>query len=128
AVAALRPIVPRDARIAAPARRTEEVDKMLGGFQLNLTLTSLVSLFVGMFLIYNTVSASVVRRQHEIGILRSLGVTRNEIRTLFLGEAVVLGAIGSVLGLIGGLGLARGLVGAVSETISSLYVLVSVRE
>jgi putative ABC transport system permease protein len=127
-IAQLRAILPKDARVAAPARRTEEVDKMLGGFQLNLTMMSLVSMFVGMFLIYNTVSASVVRRQHEIGILRSLGVTRNEIRTLFLAEALVLGAIGSLLGLVGGLVLARTLVRAVSATISSLYVLVSVRD
>jgi putative ABC transport system permease protein len=128
AIAALRRFLPQDARVASPARRTEEVDKMLGGFQLNLTMMSLVSVLVGMFLIYNTVTASVVRRKHEIGILRSLGVTRNEIRMLFLGEATVLGAIGSILGLIGGVILARLLVGAVSTTISSLYVLVSVRE
>ena len=125
---ALRAILPKDARVAAPARRTEEVEKMLGGFQLNLTLTSLVSLFVGMFLIYNTVSASVVRRQHEIGILRSLGVTRREVRMLFLAEAIVLGGIGALLGLLGGFALARLLTSAVSATISSLYVLVSVRE
>ncbi|HEX8076413.1 MAG TPA: ABC transporter permease, partial [Chthoniobacterales bacterium] len=64
-LARLREILPKDARVAPPARRTEQVDKMLGGFQLNLTMMSLVSMFVGMFLIYNTVSASVVRRQHE---------------------------------------------------------------
>lgn len=127
-VAALRAIIPKDARVAAPSRRTGEVEKMLGGFQLNLALTSLVSLFVGMFLIYNTVSASVVRRQHEIGILRSLGVRRGEIRMLFLAEAIVLGAIGASLGLLGGLALARVLTSAVSATISSLYVLVSVRD
>lgn len=127
-IAGLREILPKDARVAAPAQRTEEVDKMLGGFELNLTAMSLVSLLVGMFLIYNTVSASVVRRHHEIGILRSLGVTRREIRALFLSEAVVLGAIGSLLGLIGGLLLAQVLVGTVAETISSLYVLVQVRE
>jgi putative ABC transport system permease protein len=127
-ISALRGILPKDARVAAPAQRTEEVEKMLGGFELNLTAMSLVSLLVGMFLIYNTVSASVVRRHHEIGILRSLGVTRNEIRALFLSEAVVLGAIGSLLGLIGGLLLAQVLVGTVAETISSLYVLVHVRE
>ena len=128
AISALRSIVPKDARIAPPARRTEEVDKMLGGFQLNLTMTSLVSMFVGMFLIYNTVSASVVRRQHEIGILRSLGVTRREVRILFLAEAIVLGGLGAFLGLIGGFVLARLLTTAVSATISSLYVLVNVRE
>jgi putative ABC transport system permease protein len=126
--AELRKILPPDATIAAPARRSEQVEKMLSGFELNLTAMSLVSLLVGMFLIYNTVSASVLRRQHELGILRSLGVTRNEVRALFLGEALVLGAIGIAVGLGCGLLLARGLVGAVSSTISSLYVLLSVRE
>lgn len=127
-IAALRKVLPGDARVAAPQQRTEEVEKMLGGFELNLTAMSLVSLLVGMFLIYNTVSASVVRRHHEIGILRSLGATRREVRALFLAEAITLGAIGSFLGLIGGLLLARFLVGAVTETISSLYVRVNARE
>jgi len=127
-VETLRSILPPDAMIATPAQRGEQVANMLGGFQLNLTAMSLVSLLVGMFLIYNTVSASVVRRRSEIGVLRSLGVTRGEIRALFLGEALALGAIGVALGMIAGLLLARMLVGTVSETISSLYVLLSVRE
>lgn len=125
--ASLRKILPADAIVATPARRGEQVGKMLGGFQLNLTAMSLVSLLVGMFLIYNTVSASVVRRRSEIGILRSLGTTRNEVRALFLGEAFVLGFLGVIVGVFGGLLLARALVGTVSETISSLYVLLQVR-
>jgi putative ABC transport system permease protein len=124
----LRKLLPKDATVAVPARRTEEVEKMLGGFELNLAAMSLLSLVVGMFLIYNTVSASVARRRHEIGILRSLGVTRGEVRAFFLGEAIVLGSIGAFLGLAGGLFLARLLVGAVAETISSLYVLVNVQQ
>jgi putative ABC transport system permease protein len=120
--------LPSDCTVAAPAQRGEQVGKMLAGFQLNLQAMSLVSLLVGMFLIYNTIEASVIRRRNEIGILRSLGVTRTEVRWLFLGEAVVLGAIGIVSGLAGGYLLARALVGTVTDTISSLYVLVSVRE
>jgi putative ABC transport system permease protein len=127
AVSELRKFLPSDATVAAPAQRTDEVNKMLGGFELNLSAMSLLSLVVGMFLIYNTVSASVARRRREIGILRSLGVTRNEVRALFLGEAIVLGSIGAFLGLAGGVLLARLLVGAVTETIASLYVLVNVR-
>jgi putative ABC transport system permease protein len=122
----LRAIVPPDATVAPPVQRSQQVEKMLSGFELNLTAMSLVSLLVGMFLIYNSVSASVVRRRHEIGILRSLGVTRGELRALFLGEAVFFGIVGSVLGAVGGLLLARGLVQVVAGTISSLYVLVNV--
>lgn len=124
--ARLREILPADVVVATPARRGEQVGKMLGGFELNLTAMSLVSLLVGIFLIYNTVSASVVRRRAEIGILRSLGVTRNEVRALFLGEALLLGGVGSCVGLIGGVVLAHGLIGTVAGTISSLYVLVNV--
>ena len=126
--AELRKIVPADVTVAAPAQRGEEVEKMLAGFQLNLAAMSLVSLLVGMFLIYNTIEASVVRRRNEIGILRSLGATRAEVRWLFLGEAAVLGLGGIALGMIGGYFLARALVGTVAETISSLYVLVSVQQ
>ncbi len=125
---ALRTKLPPDVTVAAPAQRGEQVGKMLSGFQLNLQAMSLVSLLVGMFLIYNTIEASVIRRRHEIGILRSLGVTRGEVRALFLGEAAVLGLVGILLGLAGGYFLARALVGTVAETISSLYVLLSVRE
>jgi putative ABC transport system permease protein len=117
-----------DITVAAPARRSREVEKMLAGFQLNLTAMSLVSLLVGMFIIYNTIEASVVRRRVEIGILRSLGVSRGEIRGLFLAEAGALGLIGIGLGLVAGYFLARALVGTVTETISSLYVLLSVRQ
>ncbi len=125
---ALRKIVPPDATVAAPAQRGEEVGKMLAGFQLNLAAMSLVSLLVGMFLIYNTIEASVVRRRSEIGILRSLGATRSEVRWLFLGEAAALGLVGIGAGMMGGYFLARALVGTVAETISSLYVLVHVRQ
>ncbi|HEY1771516.1 MAG TPA: FtsX-like permease family protein [Chthoniobacterales bacterium] len=122
---ALRVFLPADVTVAPPARRTEEVDKMLAGFQLNLTAMSLVSLLVGMFLIYNTVEASVLRRRKEIGILRSLGATRTEVCALFLGEAAALGLVGVAAGMAGGYFLARALVGAVAGTISQLYVLVS---
>jgi putative ABC transport system permease protein len=86
----------------------------------------MVSLLVGVFLVYNTISASVARRRVEIGILRSMGTTRAEIRFLFLGEALVFGVFGIVLGMAGGVALARILTGAVAQTISSLYVLLSI--
>ena len=126
--AELRKKLPSDITVAAPAQRGEQVEKMLAGFQLNLEAMSLVSLLVGMFLIYNTIEASVVRRRSEIGILRSLGVTRREIRWLFLGEAAILGAIGIAVGMAGGYLLAHALVGTVADTISSLYVLLSVQQ
>ena len=125
---AARALVPSNVVVAAPQQRSEQIGKMLASFQLNLTALSLVSLLVGMFLIYNTVSSAVVRRRREIGILRAIGTSRREIRALFLGEALVFGIPGVILGILAAFPLAGLLVGAVGQTISSLYVLVSIEK
>jgi len=122
----LNTILPPGLRAEAPRQRSFQVQNMLSAFQLNLTALSMVSLLVGVFLIYNTISASVARRRVEIGILRSIGATRWEVRLLFLGEALLLGICGMALGAVGGVALARILTGTVAETISSLYVLLSI--
>ena len=105
-----------------PARRGEQVEHMLAAFHLNLTALSWVALVVGLFLVYNTVTISVIARREEIGVLRALGVTRAQVLLLFLGEAAVLGLAGGVLGL----GLARAMadaaVGLTSSTVSTLYI------
>ena len=123
--AAARAVVPHDVVVAAPQQRSEQIGKMLSSFQLNLTALSLVSLLVGMFLIYNTVSASVLRARREIGILRAIGTSCREIRALFLGEALVFGIPGIILGILAAFPLAGFLVGAVGQSISSLYLAVS---
>ena len=94
---AVRRIVPADARVAPPAARSQEMESMLGAFQLNITAMSLVSVIVGMFLICNSVGAAVIRRRVEIAILRANGVTRGEIRRLFLGEAALEAIAGVAL-------------------------------
>jgi putative ABC transport system permease protein len=122
----IRQLLPPDAIVNPPADRSEQVEQMVAGFQLNLTALSLVSLTVGMLLVYNTMTASVVRRRAEIGILRALGVSREKVRWLFLGEAALYGIVGCIVGCAGGIALARILVRTVSRTISNLYVLVSI--
>jgi len=124
--AAIRKLVPETVSVAPPAQRNRQVGQMLQAFQLNLSALSLVALLVGMFLVFNTVSASVVRRRQEIGILRSNGASRLQIRALFLGEAALYGVLGLIAGGVGGVLLANVLVGAVGQTISSLYILLSI--
>ncbi|MHA3770098.1 ABC transporter permease [Verrucomicrobiota bacterium sgz303538] len=127
AVAAeLDKLLPPDLHAQPPRQRSSQLQRMVSAFQLNLTALSMVSLLVGVFLVYNTVSASVTRRRREIGILRAMGATQNEVRALFLGEACVFGFFGIVLGCVAGFLLAPLLAGAVGKTISSLYVLVSI--
>ena len=123
----LRAKLPPGTVVEAPDRRNRQVERMLGAFQLNLTALSLISLLVGMFLIYNTVAAAVVRRRYEIGVLRALGLGRWQVQVLFIGEALLLGLAGLALGLGLGIVLAGWLVGAVSQTITSLYILTSIQ-
>jgi putative ABC transport system permease protein len=122
----IRQLVPPDAVVQAPGERSGQVEHLLSGFELNLTALSMISLLVGAFLIYNTVTASVVRRRSEVGILRALGASRAKIRWLFLGEAAIYGMIGSVAGCSGGVLMSNFLVRAVSKTVTNLYVLTTV--
>jgi putative ABC transport system permease protein len=100
---------------------------MTAAFRLNLTALSLLALVVGMFLIYNTMTFSVVQRRLLFGILRSLGVTQREVVVLVLGEALIAGSIGAVLGLALGLALGQSAVQMVTQTINDLYFVLTVR-
>jgi putative ABC transport system permease protein len=107
--------------VRRPIQRSQQVESMVGAFQMNLSVLSMVGLLVGIFLIYNTVSFTVAQRRREVGILRAIGMSEPMVVGLFLAEAGVFGVMGGVLG--GGLGLLLGdmLVGMVGRTIHDLY-------
>jgi putative ABC transport system permease protein len=105
-----------------PARRGEQVEHMLASFHTNLTALSWIALIVGLFLVYNTVTISVIARRSEIGTLRALGVSRRQILALFLGEAAALGAVGIALGLALARVLADAAVSLTASTVSTLYI------
>ncbi|MBC8161254.1 MAG: ABC transporter permease [Roseiflexaceae bacterium] len=116
-----------DTRLSQPSARTDAIQQMTAAFELNLTALSLLALIVGMFLIYNTMTFSVVQRRGQIGTLRCIGVSRGQVFGLVLGEALAVGLVGSLLGLVLGVALGRGLIGLVTQTINDLYFVVSVR-
>jgi putative ABC transport system permease protein len=76
------------------------------GLELGFALGGVGALVVGLFLVYNALSVSVAERRHDIGILRSVGATRGQIAGLFVGEAALLGLVGSLLALPVGYALA----------------------
>ncbi|HQZ38515.1 MAG TPA: FtsX-like permease family protein [Vicinamibacterales bacterium] len=122
ALAAINARLPDGLAAQRPGRRGEQVERMLAAFHLNLTALSWVALVVGLFLVYNTVTISVIARRDEIGMLRALGVTRRQVLALFLGEAAVLGLAGTVVGIGLGRALADAAVGLTSSTVSTLYI------
>ena len=118
----LRPLLPSDATIAPPSRRTRQVDIMLSAFTLNLTALSLVSLMVGMFFVGNTAAAAVVRRRVSHGILRAVGTGRSMILGMVLAEAALCGLAGSLLGVLMAPLLAGILAAPVAQTVTALYL------
>lgn len=111
-------------RVVTPAAREAEARDLLAAFRLNLTALSLVSVVVGLFLVHESVHASLLRRRVELGVLRALGATRGQVLALLLaGDVAVLGVLGSALGVLLGIGVARVALGAVSATLTNLYLL-----
>ncbi len=121
-------VLPPGAQILRSSSRSQTTEEMTRAFRLNLTALSLLALVCGVFLIYNTMTFSVVQRRTLIGTLRALGVTRGQIFSLVLGEAAVVGVLGTALGLGAGVLLGRGLVRLVTQTINDLYFVLTVRE
>jgi len=108
-------------RIQSVKQREKMFESMLSAFRLNLEALSLLALFVGVFLIYNTTMFIVVSRRRDAGILRSLGASKREIAKAFLSEILILGTAGGALGGLLGFFLSRFLTGLVGATISNLY-------
>jgi putative ABC transport system permease protein len=118
----VRATLPAGYRIEKPGTRSEENQRMLRAFRWNLRVLSYISLVVGAFLIYNTISVSVVRRRNEIGVLRAVGASRRRVLWLFLGEALLFGVAGSLVGIAFGRVMAEGAVSLIADTVNSLYV------
>jgi len=127
-LAAVEAVLPPGATLQPAAARQNAVRQMTAAFEFNLTALSLLALVVGMFLIYNTVTFSVVQRRPLFGVLRCLGATGGQLFALILGEAIVLSLIGSLLGLGLGVLLGRGVVGLITQTINDFWFVVNVRD
>src|SRR4051794_3509986 len=121
AEAPIRAALPPAVMIQKPGSRSDENQRMLRAFRWNLRVLSYISLVVGAFLIYNTISVSVVRRRAEIGILRAIGAARSAILGLFLVEALLFGVAGAALGVFLGRILAGGAVRLIAGTVNALY-------
>jgi putative ABC transport system permease protein len=80
-----------------------------GDFAATTALIAAVALFAGAFLIFNTLSMTVVERVRELGLLRAAGATRGQLTTYILLQASVIGVVGSAVGLLAGGALATGI-------------------
>lgn len=117
----LRQIMPSDIMIGTPETRSNQAEKMTRSFEYNLLALTLIALMVGMFLIYNTMTITVLRRRPEIGVMRALGVKRSTILNMFLWETIFIGGLGTTCGVVLGGFLAQGALAAVAQTFQYFY-------
>ncbi len=113
--------------VLEPASRDSSVQRrMTAAFHTNLQAMGLLALLVGALLVYNTMTFSVLRRRRLLGLLRVLGATRGDLFRLVFGESLLLGVLGSGLGLLLGVVLGQGLVQLVTRTVNDLYFVLTV--
>ena len=108
--------------VLVPAAAEDQILRELTrAFNTNLTALGLLALVVGMFLIYSTISFTIVQRWRAIAVLRAIGLDRRELLTTLLGEALAIGVVGTLLGLWLGRELSEGLLELVLRTLDDLY-------
>ena len=120
-VAKLRAALGDGFEIGPPSSRSEQFEQTSRTYTLASNITSIFALFIGVFIIYNTFAVAVTQRRNEIGILRALGAERRQIRTLFFTESLVAGLLGSTLGVLFGMLLARGMAGYIGGVLTDTY-------
>ncbi|MHC1730220.1 MAG: ABC transporter permease [Syntrophobacteraceae bacterium] len=125
-VKAVESLLPGGIFLEQPSETKATGQAMIRSYQMNLSVLSFVSLFVGMFLVYSLISLHATSRRKEIAILRSLGASSRTIFFLFIAEGSFFGLAGWVLSIPAGLLLTGELLGYISSTISYLFVRVHV--
>lgn len=86
--------------------RDRRMSNLSRAYRVNLSVLALVALFTGAFLVFTTISFSVLRQQSELALLSVLGAGRAWLFTLVLTQALLVAAVGGLLGIGLGLGVA----------------------
>lgn len=119
---ALQGILGEGFDIDRPTNRGDRVAQMLTAMRTALSMSSVLALVAGAFLVINTMGISVVQRKRELGIMRALGTTRRQLITLLTLEGALLGAVGSTFGVLLAVGISRLLLGVFGDAVSEVYM------
>lgn len=103
--------LPSGVVVSTPERESARQASATRAYRLNLDLLASVTLLTGAFLVFSTQALAVLRRRAAVGLLRTLGVTRGELQRALLGEGMLLGACGGLLGVLLGAAIAALMLG-----------------
>lgn len=110
--------------VKTAAQYRNDQKKRFSSFLLIVYVLLALSIIIAAFSVVNTMALSVIERTREIGLLRSIGMARRQVRAMVRGEAVIVSLLGAVLGLILGVGLGSAIVTAIGRTGTGLDALV----
>ncbi len=106
-------------------QRRDSAANLTAGMRANLTAMSLLSLAVGLFVIYSVLAFLLVQRRRTIGMMRAVGVTEGRVQGLLASETLVLAGLGALGGLVLGTLMASGLLELVRQPVAELYRMVA---
>ena len=95
---------------AQAEQASEELDESLAQMRTFLLAFGFIALFVGAFVIFNTLSITVAQRTREFATLRTIGASRKQVMRSVVIEGFVIGVVASALGLVAGFGIAKGMI------------------
>ncbi|WP_376697385.1 ABC transporter permease [Wenzhouxiangella sp. EGI_FJ10305] len=117
--------LPDSLELGSAAERRDAAARLTEGMRANLTAMGLISLTVGLFVIFSVLSFLLVQRRRSLALLRAVGVTGNRITALLLAETAIVAGLGALIGLVGGTLLADSLIGLVRTPVAELYGLLA---
>ena len=118
----------KNLKIEKSEAKSESLKQITKSFDLNLTALSFLALIVAVFLIYNSLSFSVVQRRRLLAVLRTLGTSRKQIIEMIIQEAIIFAILGIGIGIALGIALSQALNALVSQTINDIYFTVELQE
>lgn len=124
----IQELLPDGIYITSSESRNLSATQITRAFDVNLSALGLLALVVGAFIIYNTITFSVVRRRKLIGMMRAIGVSRAQIFALIIIEGILTGIAGAITGIFLGILLGKLILNIVVQTINDLYFSVTVNE
>jgi putative ABC transport system permease protein len=110
-------------QVESPESQSENMQKLVEGYQALLSFVGLLALIVGLFLVLNTTNIAIAERRKEFGILRAVGATRSSLFRFLGEEALILGITGSVFGVFLGKFVAQQMSGLITRALSTQYLI-----
>ncbi|UOD33742.1 ABC transporter permease [Deferribacteraceae bacterium V6Fe1] len=117
----IKPLLPENLLLQKKSVLIKNQGEILKSFKMNLYFISFIAFLVGFFMLFNTIFITVVKKREQIGTLRALGSSKSQILFLFIFQSFLLGALGSILGLLLGQILSIYSSAVVEDTISTIF-------